>query len=368
MLESAIPEYLRRERTCPASTPPNYVPPFPAYCARFPTILKDPVLAVIGAQHTSTPLNGCADLSIVKEFIESASGAIQPGSWEFASVTDKRDALNTAILAYWPSAEKHQAWETESGFATWWQSPARENDNHGWFQEIFRPAMDCLETVFSNNENPEGVASMQENVSGELEEHAYWGSMRDRLAAAQNDSLKGIRWRTDQRDNSLNGADGKRIRVPGKKNLCVIRSGQDWSDTLPDERRLYLETMHPVLVKGMEFLRDEGREVGCYTMNLWDVVDPNTHAANRERTFGLGFFDDLASLEYWSKSHKTHINIFGGFLKYAKKLNNVLSLRLFHEVYVLEEDQQFFEYIGCHEDTGMLASLQSREARQKREI
>jgi hypothetical protein len=94
-------------------------------------------------------------------------------------------------------------------------------------------------------------------------------------------------------------------------------------------------------------------------MNLWDVVDPKTHEANRERTFGLGFFDDLASLEFWSKSHQTHINIFGGFLMYAKKLNNILSLRLFHEIYILKEDQQFFEYIGCHSDTAMLNSLKA---------
>lgn len=50
----------------------------------------------------------------------------------------------------------------------------------------------------------------------------------------------------------------KRVRVPGKKNLCVIRSGQDSSATLPAERKLDLEMMHPVLIKGMTFLRNEG--------------------------------------------------------------------------------------------------------------
>jgi hypothetical protein len=179
--------------------------------------------------------------------------------------------------------------------------------------------------------------------------------MRDRLAAAQDDELKGEKWTTRVQMNG--GNQSTRIRVPGKKNLCVIRSGQDWSDTLPGERKLYLETIHPVLVEGMNFLRDRGQETGCYSMNLWDVVDAKTHEANQERTFGLGFFDDLSSLESWSKSHQTHLKIFGGFLIYAKKLNNVLSLRLFHEIYVLKESQQFFEYVGCHEGTGMLNVL-----------
>jgi hypothetical protein len=115
--------------------------------------------------------------------------------------------------------------------------------------------------------------------------------------------------------------------------------------------------MHPVLIKGMTFLRDEGKTIGCYANNLWDVIDSSTYGANLEKTYGLGFFDDLSSLEYWSKSHPTHINIFGGFLMYAKKLDNKLSLRLFHEIYVLEERQQFFEYVGCHGETGMLNTL-----------
>ncbi|CAO2652919.1 Nn.00g023300.m01.CDS01 [Neocucurbitaria sp. VM-36] len=361
MLECAIPEHLRKERTCPMSTPINYQPPFPSYCARFPTQMKDLVMAIIGAQYASLSDSDDAGISAIKTFITSAPEGIRPSFSEVASVTDKRGAYNIALLAYWPNTEAYESWEVASGFKTWWQSPERESEGHGWFQEILRPTVERFETVFSNNENPEGAANMQESISGEMQEHGYWGSMRDRLAVAQDDKLEGEK--SDavnsivSRVDSVDGTTSKRVHVPGKKNLCVIRSGQDWSDTLPAERKLYLETMHPVLIEGMNFLRDQGREIGCYANNLWDVVDTKTHEANLERTFGLGFFDDLKSLESWSKSHQTHINIFGGFLKYAKKLNNVLSLRLFHEIYVLEASQQYFEYIGCHEETGMLNSL-----------
>ncbi|KAF9694276.1 hypothetical protein EKO04_007865 [Ascochyta lentis] len=224
------------------------------------------------------------------------------------------------------------------------------------------PSVDRFKTVFSNSEVPEGAANMREKISGEMGEHAYWGSMRDRLAAAQDDELTGQKWSDSNAvaNNTAHQSERNkrvRVRVPGKKDLCVIRSGQDWSATLPAERKLYLETMHPMLIKGMEFLRDDGQSIGCYTNNLWDVVDSSTSEANLGKTYGLGFFDDLSSLEYWSKSHQTHIDIFGGFLMYAKKLNNVLSLGLFHEIYVLEEDQQFFEYVGCHEETGMLNAM-----------
>ncbi|KAF2847062.1 aldoxime dehydratase [Plenodomus tracheiphilus IPT5] len=356
MLDCAIPEHLRRERKCPVNTPANYVPPFPAYCARFPNTMNNLVMATIGVQYTDVTKDDGKGIATIKDLIATAPAAARPSFWEVVSVTDKRGAYNIAVLAYWPGTEVHQRWEIESGFKSWWENPDRETEGHGWFQEILRPTVERFETVFSNPENPEGAANMQERISGEMEEHAYWGSMRDRMAAAQDDELKAQACRTANGGANGNGGDASsttRVSVGGKKNLCVIRSGQDWSDTLPAERKLYLETMHPVLVTGMNYLRDEGQKDGCYAMNLWDVVDSKTHKADRERTYGLGYFDDMASLEKWSKSHQTHINIFGGSLGYAKKLNNVLSLRLFHEVYVLEQEQQFFEYVGCHKESGM---------------
>lgn len=343
------------------STPLNYQPPFPGYCARFPTQMKDLVIAIIGAQYSSASTSDGAGISAIKNFMITAKQGLRPSFHEIISVTDKRGAYNIAVIAYWPSSEAHERWETESGFDVWWESGERENEEHGWFQEILRPTVDRFETVFSNNEIPEGAATMQEKISGELQEHGYWGSVRDRIAAAQDDNLEGEKWLSTNGDanspKAINGSASKRVRVPGKQNLCIIRSGQDWSDTLPEERKLYLETMHPVLTEGMNYLRDNGHEIGCYANNLWDVVDPQTHEASLERTFGLGFFDDLKSLEYWSKSHQTHINIFGGFLMYAKKLDNIISLRLFHEIYVMQASQQFFEYVGCHGETSMLNSL-----------
>ncbi|KAF3052840.1 hypothetical protein E8E11_009039 [Didymella keratinophila] len=349
MLEAAIPPHLQKPRTCPISTPPNYHPPFPNYCARFPTNMSHLVMATIGAQYPSHDDFTSIATEKIKSFVTSSSSA--SSFWETVSVTDKRGFYNIAIIAYWPSVSDFETRKTESGFGSWWSSTDREHDGHGWFQETLLPSVDRFETVFSNNEVPEGAANMREKISGEISEHAYWGSMRDRFAAAQDDRLEGEKGAA-RAEGATRG--GKRARVLGRKNLCIIRSGQDWSATLPAERKLYLENMHPVLIKGMTFPRDEGKSIGCYENNLWDVVDSSTYEANLEKTFGLGFFDDLSSLEYWSKSHQTHIDIFGGFLMYAKKLNNVLSLRLFHEIYVLEADQQVFEYVGCHEETGML--------------
>jgi len=189
--------------------------------------------------------------------------------------------------------------------------------------------------------------------------------MRDRLPASQTDALGGETASADVEQPTIPtpaaGVAGsrRRVQVPGKQNLAIIRSGQDWSNTYPEERTLYLETMHPVMVKGMDFLRDDGHEVGCYSCRLMDIVDPVSHKPDKEKTFGLAYFDNLSSLEGWSRQHKTHLNIFGRFLQYARELNNNISARFFHEVLVLTSEQQLFEYIGCHEKTGMLVSLNS---------
>ncbi len=269
----------------------------------------------------------------------------------------------------------------------------RRRRQRGWFREVFFPSADRLETLFTNPSVPEGAAHLRECVSGPVRDHAYWGGARDRLAAAQTDALAGEpraetgsgrsagddptptlarnededeeKKKEEEEEEKNSGAKRcGRVRVPGRRNLVVIRSGQDWRDARPEERRLYLGTMRPTLARGMDFLRDRGGEVGCYSCRFMDVVGGGggggagaEGGTTTDRAFALAYFDDLASLERWSRHHPTHLEIFGGFFRYMRSLDNDITLRLFHEVLVLEPGQQLFEYVGCHDGTGMLASL-----------
>lgn len=359
-LVTVIPEHLQVERTIPASTPANYQPPFPAYSAQFAKDVSSLVMAVIGAQFPSKTGKEEAAISKVNSFLtfggEDEEEALGPAFSEWAAVTDHKGYYNITALAYWKSEETYQKWTTKSGFSSWWESLDAQEQENGWFLEVFFPTMDRFETVFSSGEIPEGAAEMRDGVVGPIKEHVYWGSMRDRLAIAQTDTLKGEEFLKAPAEQAPNGNLSRRIRVPGRQNLAIIRSGQDWADTAPEERKLYVKTMHPVLEAGMNFLRDHGDEVGCYSCRFMDIVDPATRSADKDRTFGLAYFDELASLEKWSREHPTHLAIFGGFLKYAAQLNNVITLRLFHEVLVVKPEQQLFEYVGCHPETGMLVA------------
>lgn len=318
--------------------------------------MQDLTMAVIGFQHPSSIQSSDSNGSREKllDFLQSPQHDINAAYHVTATYTDPSSYHNEAIFAYWPSASAYSAWSEKSGFAVFWES-LKPGGEIGWFLEIFSPSMDRFETVFSNDNVPEGAAHMRERVSGPVSEHVYWGSMRDRLAVSQRDGLKG----EERVEVGMERGDteSRRIRVAGRKNLCVVRSGQDWSGTNERERKLYLETMHPVLVKGMEFLTDEGSEVGCLSNRFMDVVDHTDPTRPTDKTFGLGYFDSIASLEGWSKQHKTHLDIFGRFLQYAAELQNNVTLRLFHEVVVLRPEQQFFEYVGCHPGTGLLGSM-----------
>ena len=109
------------------------------------------------------------------------------------------------------------------------------------------------------------------------------------------------------------------IHVPGKHNLTTIHSRQDWANTYPKECKLY--------IKMMGYLQDHGEKVRCYSCWFMDIMDPMSYTANMDKMFGLTYFDNLASLEGWSKWHKTHLDIFGGFLAYVKHLNDNVLLR-----------------------------------------
>jgi heme-containing dehydratase-like protein len=75
--------------------------------------------------------------------------------------------------------------------------------------------------------------------------------MRDRIPLSQTDEM-GPGGRPALK------RDGSRLRIVPHDNLCLIRSGQNWSETDAPERKLYLEEVEPVLREGMDFLRDDG--------------------------------------------------------------------------------------------------------------
>jgi aldoxime dehydratase len=185
-----------------------------------------------------------------------------------------------------------------------------------------------------------------DNLSGEIQEHGYWGSVRDRIPASQNDWLQpGGELRIIAGDPAAGG----RVVVQGHDNITLIRSGQDWAEADEQERQLYFNEMLPPLQAGMDFLRDEGHAHGCYSNRFVRNVDRDGNLL--DIAYDIGFWRSLDRLERWAESHPTHLRIFTTFFRVVTGLQ---KLRLYHEVSVSDARFQTFEYINCHPGTGMM--------------
>ena len=145
---------------------------------------------------------------------------------------------------------------------------------------------------------------------------------------------------------------GLRVVVTTARKHVCHPVPQNWGFCNPEQRRWYLEKLHPVLLEGIHYLGDNPRETNCYSLRFVDRKDDSWGAM--EQSFGLGFATDVHAFEQWAKSHPTHLAIFDGFLNMVDTFGADLQLRLWHEVTALPGSGCEFEYIGCHPGTGLL--------------
>ena len=345
-MESAIPEHLRTARTRHRRVPDDYAPPYPSFVARHKPSVQRVVMVYFGIQTDGTPSPAIERaLGWITSRFEADSGPIH---WDRARYIDEAGFTNILTVAYWDDRLRFDRWfpAVRDG----WTGDQRAVDGCGTFIEALYPSVEGYETLFSSLGRPEGVAVLADSLSGEIQEHAYWGGMRDRVPLSQTSEMAPA------------GAariiqDGARIRVVPHDNVCLIRSGQDWGDTEAAERKMYLDDVEPVLREGMDFLRDSGGSIGCYANRYMTVVGPD--GARAEKSYGMSWWKSLAALERWAESHPTHVRIFGAAMKYLSTLGPAAKLRLYHEVTIARIDEQFFEYVGCHPRTGMLNAVQA---------
>jgi aldoxime dehydratase len=343
-MESAIPQHLLTARTRHRRVPDDYAPPYPSFVARHKPSVERVVMAYFGLQTKGAP-SPAAEQAIARITSAFAAGG-GPSHWDQARYTDEAGFSNIVTVAYWDDRKKFGDWFPAARDS--WTGEQRAHDGFGTFIEVLYPSVEGYETLFSSLGRPEGVAVLADDMSGEVQEHAYWGGMRDRIPNSQTSEMAPA-------GTARTIRDGARIQVIPHDNVCLIRSGQDWGDTETAERKMYLDDVEPVLREGMDFLRDNGRPIGCYANRYMTVVSPD--GAQAEKSYGMSWWKSLAALERWAESHPTHVRIFGAAMKYLSTLGPAAKLRLYHEVTVARADEQFFEYLNCHPQTGMLNAV-----------
>jgi aldoxime dehydratase len=343
-MESAVPQHLQTARSRHRRVGDDYRPPYPSFVARYKPSISHVVMAYFGAQYRgNAPVAATRSLADIAARFGDNNG---PMHWDRAHFVDQAGFSNVISVAYWDDVARFDAWFAPAREAWTGQS----GDGTGRFIEVLRPSVARYETLFSSPDRAEGVAVIADGMSSEVLEHAYWGGMRDRIPLSQTSEM------APGGKPSL-VRDGARLRVIAHNNLCLIRSGQDWSDTDASERKMYLEDVEPVLREGMDFLRDAGVPIGCYANRYMRVLGQD--GVPTEKSYGQSWWQSLAALERWAESHPTHVRIFGAAMKYLSTLGPSAKLRLYHEVTVAAADEQLFEYADCHPRTGMLVAAET---------
>lgn len=363
-MESAIPEHLKCPRTRTRRIEDDYAPPYPGFTARARQEVKQVVMGYFGVQSSGKDMQGkaCAALLKIARTFKAADG---PEHHDLAHYVDEAGYDNMIAIAYWTSPESFAKWRAGPDVDEWWSSADRLTDGIGYFREIVSPRVEGYETLFSAPDQLEGIGvAMGGRSKEDVQEHGYWGSMRDRFPLSQTDPMKPSGELKAESPSlgkrviaALAGTPslGKRVKVKGHENVALIRSGQDWTETTGKERDLYLKDMEPVFRTGMDFLRDQGKKIGCYTNRYMQHLDASGKPI--EKSFGLSYWHSLADMERWAEAHPTHVDIFGTFMRIVQELNFQLQLRLYHEVSVLKPEEQEYEYINCHPKTGLMNGL-----------
>ncbi|MES1265192.1 MAG: phenylacetaldoxime dehydratase family protein, partial [Variovorax sp.] len=268
-MESAIAEHLKCPRTRHRRIEDDYVPPYPVWSARAPASVRQVVMGFFGVQSRGAAMQGraCAALTRSARSFALADG---PGHHDLAHYVDADGHDNMVAIAYWSDPAGFARWCATPEIDAWWRSEERLSEGLGHFREIASPRVEHYETMFNTPDRFEGVGVVMGGVSADIQEHGYWGSMRDRIPLSQTDAMapSGARAVTAGAP-----APGRRVRIAGHENIAMIRSGQEWTDTSGQERKLYLDEMEPVLREGMDFLRDQGLSIGCYSNRYMHHLD-----------------------------------------------------------------------------------------------
>ncbi|MFA0789927.1 phenylacetaldoxime dehydratase family protein [Microbulbifer echini] len=181
-------------------------------------------------------------------------------------------------------------------------------------------------------------------------DHAYWGAMRDRIAAAENNGLPGQL----KKLKPLSSIDQSSEEISLPENICMIRTVQGYSVTSSKERRSYEEKLRPKYEQGVRFLDENPMKSRCLSVRLLRDEKP---MRGRPDTETIAWFASLVDLENWVHHHRTHKAIYTAAQQHAVCFSPEMHLLLSHEVAVVPKGKGKAMYKNCHPDTGLTRFL-----------
>ncbi|QFT56821.1 phenylacetaldoxime dehydratase family protein [Microbulbifer sp. THAF38] len=315
--------------------PDNFIPPYPAWELDLP-----PSACYVQCQVALQFANGQRDESLFRLLARSLSNAKGLLHFERAGHIDTQGAYNDIAVAYWDNQESMGQWLREGSKEV--QEFIRVKSGF-WYEALAAPRSH-FEVSSSTPAADWGI--FRHFGICEQHDHAYWGAMRDRISAAENDGLLGQL--QDLQPIATRERADKEIPLP--ENLCMIRTVQGYSAASLAERNAYRESLCSEYEQGVRYLQENPIASRCLSARLLNDDQPGL---GRPDTETIAWFASLADLENWVHHHSTHKAIYAAAQQYASRFAPGMQLLLSHEVAVVPHGQGWALYHECHPETGL---------------
>jgi len=335
--------------------PPNFTPPYVAFEARYKDESKPLVSAFIGIQDRGGDRRPAE--AQLRELLRLADG---PDVVEQGWHDDVAGARTVVVMAYWRDLARFGRWRGSAAVENWILEPAAPHSLIGrWIETAcIRPR--ALDTLIADDKVHWGLAKLADEIPV-TPDHAYWGGTRDRIRISAESELANAAGPALPPAQELEGHD-QIVEVTMPENVVVARGGPDWSRCAPGEAAEFRNTVYPAYVRGGRYLRDNAAESGCYSAYL--VQETDAEGRDVARNHLIAYFVQLSALERWTRSHPTHLEIYGRFLKMLGKIGRMPDVNLYHEVSVVPAGGLTATYNNCLPATGLLRFGRLRAERQ----
>jgi aldoxime dehydratase len=329
--------------------PRGFVPPYDAYVSEFDAGVREVANIYFGIQDRGdAPAAERAHAGLTALFARAhAPDRIERGWCE-----EPAGARTTVYATYWREPDAFRRWWCDSGVQQWFHAPEGKNGPIGRWAELVLPQTKLLDTLLAHPEKNFGIAKLaKENVLTPY--HGYWGGMRDRMEALDEDCLENSAGDSLPAQRRGRVTLGQRVCIEMPAHVCFARGGPDWSESTGEEREVFLRDVYPALVNGVRYLADNPEEAGCYSCRL--VHETTRSGDARDQVNVLAYYISLRNLEHWTAKHPTHLAIHGRFLAMLRRIGRMPDVLLDHEISILPRGKLRGVYVNCDERTGFAA-------------
>ena len=335
-------------RIVPERKPAGHQPAAPRYTLRW----HSPVETMVSEYHAIQKAGLTWDEQ--REFFDFAKASFAqpdgPAAHEVLRFTDEAGEINAVTVAYWLDATAHARWSQSAEFPKWFCARERCAGDFGYWRETIAVPYDRHETIYSGPHYKIGFARTPNSSIESMTTNGYFGAARDRVPISAIDPLESPLRGNPPKPRRVESR-GRRLRAATPHNMTALRSGQYWIGAGPEQLADYLDNLQPKLMRGMNFLLDNKEDTGTLALRVMSNLDDDGSA--RAETSVLAYFLSLDQLEDWSKSHVTHLDIYGHAIAMNRKFKEKREVVTWHEAFVMPASTSF-EYVNCHPRTGVL--------------